>query len=87
MKTGVSKNFQYRMRKKARILAAQGGCCKYCGKRLAIEKATFDHVVPKCLGGAGAQTNLVVSCGPCNFKKANKPPHVWYAELMTEKAA
>lgn len=87
MRPGISKNFQYRMRKKGRILAAQNGCCKYCGKPLAIKKATFDHVVPKALGGVGAQTNLVVACRPCNEKKANKPPHIWYAELMTEKAA
>ena len=77
-----------RMRRvRKRILKAQGGRCKYCGCALERSAATLDHVVPKALGGSGFQVNLVVACKPCNMKKGCKPPHVWYAELMMEKAA
>ena len=80
-------NWARLQRVRKRILKAQGGRCKYCGCTLSRDTATLDHVVPKCLGGSGLQTNLVVACKPCNAKKGCKPPHVWYAELMMEKAA
>lgn len=69
------RNLRIRMHK------AQGGACKYCGQRIPLGVATFDHVIPKCLGGTGRQTNLVIACVNCNRKKANKPPHVWMNEL------
>jgi hypothetical protein len=31
----------------------------------------FDHVVPHAKGGTNDTTNLVVTCAPCNFGKAN----------------
>ena len=32
-------------------------------------KLTVDHVVPRCLGGANAQTNLQTLCERCNHAK------------------
>lgn len=33
---------------------------------------TKDHVMPRSKGGATSPENLVFSCGPCNFKKADR---------------
>ena len=57
--------------------------CHYCGlEPLIIDTsnsdpycATLDHVIPRAKGGAEFDpANLVVSCGPCNQKKADKMP-------------
>lgn len=29
----------------------------------------YDHVVPLARGGANDETNIIVTCGPCNFMK------------------
>lgn len=44
--------------------------CHYCGQRVHGLK-TWDHIVPKALGGPGWTWNLVTSCKPCNSAKAN----------------
>jgi 5-methylcytosine-specific restriction endonuclease McrA len=43
--------------------------CQYCGLE---EDLTFDHVVPRSLGGTTTWENVVAACSPCNLKKANK---------------
>jgi 5-methylcytosine-specific restriction endonuclease McrA len=51
-----------------------GGICGYCGKQLAYEHATIDHVVPTSRGGESAWDNVVLACAKCNNKKANRTP-------------
>lgn len=51
------------------------GQCVYCGIPVAcrcqpMRPRGFDHVLAKSLGGRHEKSNLVVSCWPCNFKKA-----------------
>ncbi|WP_029042332.1 HNH endonuclease [Cucumibacter marinus] len=53
--------------------------CQYCGSR---EDLTFDHVIPRSLGGRTTWDNVVAACAPCNLKKGNKLPaqinmHPW----------
>ena len=68
---------------KKRTLAKRDGCqCAYCMKARSLKKLTLDHVVPRCLGGTSCNDNLKLACRACNQKKANKPPHVFHAELM-----
>lgn len=50
------------------------GKCFHCGMELSILEMTVDHLYPKSLGGTDARTNLVPSCGPCNFAKGDTPP-------------
>ncbi len=57
---------------KRNVYARDGGRCQYCRARLAIEQATYDHVVPRCRGGATTWDNIVIACRPCNQRKANK---------------
>jgi len=46
--------------------------CQYCGKPVALNSFTFDHVKSKSSGGLTTWTNIVCSCLKCNTKKGNK---------------
>ena len=43
--------------------------CQYCGSKGDL---TFDHVVPRSLGGTTSWANVVAACSPCNLKKGSK---------------
>ncbi|MCC5971629.1 MAG: HNH endonuclease [Pararhodobacter sp.] len=43
--------------------------CQYCGARHDL---TFDHVIPRALGGVTSWENVVAACAPCNLKKGSK---------------
>ncbi|MBB5754934.1 HNH endonuclease [Prosthecomicrobium pneumaticum] len=45
--------------------------CQYCGTR---EDLTFDHVIPRSLGGQTTWDNVVAACSPCNLRKGGKHP-------------
>jgi 5-methylcytosine-specific restriction endonuclease McrA len=51
------------------------GECQYCGDHIPYHASTRDHVIPKSKNGPGTWENLVLSCEPCNFKKADTPLH------------
>ncbi len=40
--------------------------CQYCGSGKDL---TFDHVVPRRLGGRTTWENVATACAPCNLKK------------------
>ena len=46
--------------------------CQYCGQKFSTQELTFDHVVPKSLGGRTEWINVVTACGDCNLRKSNK---------------
>jgi len=46
--------------------------CQYCGRQLAREEATIDHVVPKSRGGETAWHNVVCACRACNMRKGSR---------------
>ena len=53
--------------------------CQYCGLgRRELARAghqlTRDHVLPRSRGGADTWRNVVLSCGPCNHRKADRTP-------------
>lgn len=43
--------------------------CQYCGNKFASQHLTFDHVVPRKLGGLTTWDNIVAACEPCNARK------------------
>jgi len=47
--------------------------CQYCEQRFPSHKLTWDHVIPRSLGGRTSWENIVAACLPCNMKKGNKP--------------
>jgi 5-methylcytosine-specific restriction endonuclease McrA len=46
--------------------------CKYCGKTLTPETATFDHVRPLSQGGYHKAKNGALACYSCNQAKGSK---------------
>ena len=62
------------------------GLCAYCEKPLKISEITWDHVVPKSLGGRGDWENIVSACESCNFLKGNnKPVGKWQPKVRPFK--
>lgn len=55
--------------------------CHYCGRTIYRETATWDHKIPKCLGGRNTADNLVLACKPCNNEKGMRD----YAEFKESK--
>lgn len=45
--------------------------CQYCGE---TDELTFDHVVPRALGGATTWENVIAACAPCNLRKGGRSP-------------
>ena len=45
--------------------------CQYCG---SPDHLTFDHVVPRRLGGKTTWENIATACAPCNMKKGGRTP-------------
>ncbi len=48
--------------------------CQYCNQRVARDRFTYDHVVPRSQGGLTEWTNVVVACVACNQRKAGRTP-------------
>ena len=58
---------------KAKIWERDKGICVYCrGKGYQI-----DHVIPDSKGGPAIQSNGVVTCTTCNYKKAARMEFDW----------
>lgn len=45
-----------------------GGLCVYCQSHGQV----LDHVLPRCRGGKGLRSNLVLACSSCNTKKLDR---------------
>lgn len=56
------------------VYARDKGRCQYCGRRVSRDEFTYEHVVPRVLGGHTTWENVVVSCVPCNQRKAGRTP-------------
>ena len=48
--------------------------CSYCGDKFQTRDLNLDHVIPRSRGGGTNWDNIVLSCIPCNKKKADKSP-------------
>lgn len=46
--------------------------CQYCGCRPAPRELTYDHVIPRALGGPTDWTNIVTCCIACNRRKGGQ---------------
>jgi 5-methylcytosine-specific restriction endonuclease McrA len=47
--------------------------CQYCGQRFSSHDLTFEHVVPRTMGGKTTWENILTACVPCNTKKGSRP--------------
>lgn len=48
--------------------------CQYCGQQYTRDGLTFDHVIPRRVGGKTSWENIVAACSPCNLKKGGRMP-------------
>lgn len=53
------------------LFLRDGFSCAYCG---AKNDLTFDHVVPRSMGGRTTWENIVTACSPCNMRKGGRTP-------------
>ena len=60
-------------RKKKRLFALQTGTCVLCGMPMARGDATFEHLVPRSLGGTNTTGNLALSHKSCNNRRGAAP--------------
>ncbi len=51
------------------VFLRDGFICQYCGDNNDL---TFDHLIPKSLGGKTTWDNVVTACSKCNFIKGKK---------------
>ncbi|WP_336987457.1 HNH endonuclease [Altererythrobacter aquiaggeris] len=56
-------------------------CCQYCG---SPQNLTFDHVVPRRLGGKTTWENILTACAPCNMKKGGRTPQQAKMSILRE---
>jgi 5-methylcytosine-specific restriction endonuclease McrA len=56
------------------VYARDGGRCQYCGAGVRRDEITYDHVVPRALGGKTTWDNIVTACVGCNQRKGSKTP-------------
>lgn len=59
---------------KRNILIRDNFTCAYCSKPLGMSSCHRDHVQPLSRGGKDVIENVVSSCGPCNWIKADRTP-------------
>lgn len=56
------------------LIDRYGPVCAYCGQKVSVEGITLDHVTPRRGQTAyDRRDNLVLSCSPCNGRKADTP--------------
>jgi 5-methylcytosine-specific restriction endonuclease McrA len=55
--------------------------CQYCGSPAQL---TFDHVVPRRLGGRTSWENVATACAPCNMRKGGRTPKQAHMPLLIE---
>jgi 5-methylcytosine-specific restriction endonuclease McrA len=53
------------------LFLRDGFACQYCG---SPDSLTFDHVVPRRLGGRTTWENVATACAPCNLRKGGRTP-------------
>jgi 5-methylcytosine-specific restriction endonuclease McrA len=56
---------------KFNLFLRDGFKCVYCSN---TEEITFDHLIPRRLGGKTTWENIVAACTRCNFKKGGRLP-------------
>lgn len=69
------------------LFARDQGRCQYCGTKLTRATATWDHVIPRCLGGKTSWQNIVLCCLSCNQAKGGRVPEQARMRLRTEPMA
>lgn len=62
------------------VFLRDGFRCQYCGDG---DDLTFDHLIPRALGGQTTWENVVAACSTCNLRKGGQHPRdarMWPAQ-------
>jgi len=54
------------------LMRRDKGLCQFCGQKPDLSEITIDHLVPRKKNGKSTWMNCVISCKPCNAKKADR---------------
>lgn len=54
----------------------QGGRCFLCGHPMSASASTFEHLIPRALGGADETGNVVLAHRRCNLRKLDDLPSI-----------
>ena len=65
------------------VYARDRGRCQYCGVRVRRDEFTYEHVIPRVLGGRTSWENVVVACVACNQRKAGRTPEQARMRLLS----
>lgn len=76
---GIRKKFSPDVRKLLYIHA--GGRCELCGKEMALEDVTIDHIKPLAMGGTNDVSNLACTCFGCNHLKGSAVPESFFQRV------
>jgi 5-methylcytosine-specific restriction endonuclease McrA len=69
---------------KRNIFIRDGHTCQYTGKKVKLDDADIDHVIPKSRGGASTWDNMVVCSKEINRQKANRTPEEAGLKLLKQ---
>ncbi len=59
--------------------------CQYCGFMAGNgRELTFDHVIPRRLGGRTSWQNITAACPACNLKKGGRTPQEAHMNIRTK---
>ena len=75
----------YTAEEKEVLLTKSNGRCACCGKKLSVEDATVEHMIPLSLGGGNLEVNLVALCLGCNKFKTDAAKDVSYFKYLGNK--
>lgn len=63
----------YRTALRRRVRAAQGNACAICGEAFGSIRPTFEHVLPRSMGGR-TKRNVVLTHERCNRMRGSAAP-------------
>ena len=66
------------------LLARENGRCFYCLKKLTLESAELDHLVPQVIRKDNSYRNIVASCHGCNKAKGDTEAADYIRQLFRE---
>ncbi len=61
------------------------GVCHWCGRSVAPDELTMDHIVPLARGGRSVKGNLAAACKQCNNNKRQLLPMEWEKYLAAAR--
>ena len=82
LNTYVSKPVKLLKFSRINVYARDGYRCTYCNKKCRIDELTYDHVIPRSMGGTTVWENIVSCCVKCNSKKGGRTPEQAKMKLL-----